>query len=127
MTVQGDEMREVTEAALEALNVRHAQFGDALIRRVTLTFNATPQWRQVNVEIEAKDSHSADGWGTAHFEFRGVQRLHLLEDRTTNVVLDGIDWTMTERGWTADFSPVHPEGILSTFLIEAHEVWYEVT
>lgn len=118
-------MDNLTENALQGLNARHAKFEDCLIRRVTLAFTATLQWRQVTVEIEAKDNRAADGWGQVLFEFRGVTLFHLLEDRTTNVVLGGIEWMPTAPGWRADFSPVHSEGCLSTFIIEAREVWFK--
>ncbi len=120
-------MDNLTEDALQALNARHAKFEDCLIRRVTLAFTATPQWRQVTVEIEAKDNRAADGWGQVLFEFRGVTLFHLLEAHTTNVVLGGIEWTPTAPGWKADFSPVHSEGSLSTFIIEAQEVRFRST
>lgn len=120
-------MDNLTEHALQALNARHAKFEDCLIRRVTLAFTATPQWRHVAVEIKAKDNRAADGWGQVLFEFRGVTLFHLLEDRTTNVVLGGIEWMLTAPGWRADFSPVHSEGRLSTFIIEAKEVQFRST
>lgn len=120
-------MDNLTEHALQALNDRHAKFEDCLIRRVTLAFTATPQWRHVAVEIEAKDNRAADGRGQVLFEFRGVTLFHLLEDHTTNVVLGGIEWMPTAPGWRADFSPVHSEGRLSTFIIEAKEVQFRST
>lgn len=118
-------MDNLTEDALQALNARHAKFEDCLIRRVTLAFTATPQWRQVTVEIEAKDNRAADGWCQVLFEFHGVELFHLREDHTTNVVLGGIEWTTNALGWKADFSPVHTDDGISTFIIEAREVWFK--
>ncbi|UQN10767.1 hypothetical protein [Deinococcus sp. QL22] len=118
-------MEQLSAGQLPALLERHVSFHDSVLHRVELRFSREALGRHVSVELEVLDQMSPDGWGKVRFEFRGVHRLSLLEDQTTNVVLShGIEWTVHTDRITADLSPVHAEEGPSTFLISAQEVWF---
>lgn len=118
-------MERLTSSNVAALQRRYFNFNDGVVRRVELSFAHGVLERRLTVELLVQDDESQDGWGSLRLEFRRVASCSLVEERSTNAVLSqGVVLVVEAQGVEVDFSPVHDEGVKSSFSVTAAELWF---